>query len=372
MLQQQVVKFYQIGTDDFRAIVLSSKGTCNYVCYLNSYGSYCTCLGFHYKGYCSHLKVFTKEITKLAEVRDNMETVNTPISIKGMNSVLQGGIPKGTLLGLYGSPQSGKTTTGIWSNFDLMKETGKNLLYIDTESGIATQFLPILVKRYNKRNGTDFGIKHSKIDFKTWLGTPTDNIPYRDITDTDKEQYIRVVDVPNIYQLLLFVGRPANIDLASNKPSLKLRNENLFQFIWESPMGKLLDGQLDGGDEYLGFVLDSFTNVMKIFGSETQNFPVRDTAQSIVLSQLSELLSENFEMYGTVIVHASKPPADVSAKPKPVGGKSVGHAFKYIVQFSSPKSKDLNTSVTILPYRLPTELGDLSGSTIIINNSGVF
>ena len=372
MTQLKVLMKYQIGKDDFRGIVQSNKGNRIYTVYTNNYGQWCACDGFRYRAKCSHLRLFQNEFKPQEyEIMENY----IPTSIEGVNAVLGSGLPKGMLVGFYGTPQSAKTTTAIWSALDGIKFSGRNLLYIDTEMGIAAQFLPAILARFNKINKTDIGIKHTKINFKKWVKQPSAIVDFITISDDEKQHQVVVVDIPTIQQLLLFVGMPVDLDLSSAKPTIKLHNkaQALFPYSWNSPMARIMDDPNSDQDEFGGFVLDSFTSVMKIFGSETQNFPTRDTAQSIVLSELSALLSENYWMFGITVIHASKPPQDVNAKSRPVGGKSVGHAFKFVVQFSDPKREALNTIVTIQPYRLPTSLdGKLKAAQVTINDSGVF
>ena len=76
-------------------------------------------------------------------------------------------------------------------------------------------------------------------------------------------------------------------------------------------------------------------------------------------------------MIGISIFHASINQNDPNDIGKPVGGKSVLHSCKHVVQFSNPKKKGLNTEITISAYRLPTNIGSTNG-IITINNHGVF
>ena len=135
-------------------------------------------------------------------------------------------------------------------------------------------------------------------------------------------------------------------------------------------MARILDDP-NGEDDFVGFVLDSFTNPMKIFGVDNQAFPVRDTAQSVILNQMSQILDEYYSMIGIVLFHSSKNPTKQQDIGKPVGGKSVGHSCKHIVLFSNPEQIGSNTEVTISAYRLPTKIGKVV-KTITINDEGVF
>lgn len=371
MDSNNILDFYSIGNYDFRVIVESNNKTNTYACYQNEFGGWCSCLGFRFRAKCTHYKMFIEYLVNNAKQKELKMTTILETSIKGLNSVLQGGIPSNVLVGFYGEPKSAKTTTSAWVAMDLMDHNGANFLYIDTESGIAENFLPDLVDRYNKRFKSSIGIRTRKLDFKTWISKPTYNLPYKDEkVIKEGEFYFDVVELPNLYQLMLFLGRPSSINLSIGKPSLKYKKEcnSMYEYIWNAPFAELMGNSVQ---EFCGILLDSFTNVFKIFGSENQNYPVRDTAQSIVLAQLGEYVATHDDFFGIVIQHASKPPADQAKRAIPVGGKSVGHAFKYFVQFTDTKTEGLNTKVTISTYRLPTNLGSSTSQTVTVNNQGV-
>ena len=385
MLHQRVVDFYQFGNDDFRAIITSSSGKTVYASQITNDVQWCACLGYRFRGHCSHLEILMEVMIDNALVETQKQTIiergiNKSMedqyyyktSLENLNKVLMGGIPKGSILGFYGTPKCGKTTTAIWTLLDLMKQKQQNGLYIDTEMGMARQFLPNIIKRYNEKNGANFGINHIKLDYRSFLKDKSAIITYRQLSNTDKDLFVTVVDVADFKALSLLIGKPYTLDLESAKPQIIPFQTQLFPNVWDSPLARLLDDPQSDDEGYVGFVLDSFTNVMKIFGTDTQAFPIRDTGQSVVLNQMSQLLAEFTDMVGIVLFHASRNPAKRDDEAIPVGGKSVGHSCKTIVQFSNAKRKGLNTEITITPYRLPTDIGNLNGETITINNQGVF
>jgi len=394
-MTHRVIKFYEEtfpdGTLDFRGLILSKNGSVysqQRVIYANGgMEEWCACVGWRTRfaknreksslyGTCSHFVVFEQAIETNFKGDNLMQTHLVPTNVNAFNKVF-GGIPLGLAINLYGEPQSSKTTTSMWMGFGRMKDTGKNLLVVDVEKGIADHLLPKLLASYNKENKTDFGIKHMKIDFRKWKKQPSSIVPYKDYEVTEgfegKKVNVVVVDIANFKEMSVFVGMPHEMNFGK-RISLTPYNFELFANgdIWDSPIGRLIDDP-NSEDEYCGFIFDSLTYLMKVFGIEQQSFPPRDTAQSIIINQLNELLHNYDEMFGVVITHGSRPPADSNAVSIPVGGKAVGHGFKYAgrMHIDKAQSTDLNTVIVLEPYRLPS--GSLvAGQKIAINNKGVF
>lgn len=366
----EVLQFYQFGNDDFRALISSNNGSTVYASQMTSEVFWCACLGYRFRGKCSHQKILLQTIKERGTTKVSNESFYKT-SLESINEVLMGGIPKGSITGFYAQPQSGKSTTSAWLLLDIMNQLNGNGLYIDTEMGMARQFLPDLVARFNTKFKTDFGIKHVKINYRQFLKDKSPVLEYNVISDDEKELQIHVVDIPTFEQLSLFVGNPYQLNMDVAKPKLTPHLTSTFANIWDSPIARFLEDPNSDNEDFVGFVMDSFTNTMKVFGVDNQAFPVRDTAQSVVLNQVSQILSEYFNMIGIVIFHSSKNHTDASDIGKPVGGKSVGHSCKHIVLFSSPERKGLNTEVTISAYRLPTNVGEIA-KTITINDKGVF
>jgi len=361
--------FYQFSNDDFRAIICSKRGKHVYASQISNEGTWCACTGFRVHKSCYHLKKLNKLIIEFGEHK-NMISENYPVSVDAINKALMGGIPKGTLVGFYGKPQFGKTTTAIWSLLDIMADTKKNGVFIDTETGTGKFFIPDLLKRFNKNNGSDIGVKIIKIDYRKWLKHKSGILPYKIRFDDGKDHQIVVIDIGNLKEMFLLVGRPYNIDLDSAKPTVQSYDTDLWQNIWDIPLAQILDDP-NSETEYCGFVLDSLTNLMKPFGTANQAYPARDTAQSVLINQLAELIDYYEDMIGINILHASSPPADSKKRAIPVGGKSVGHGHKFIVQFSDAEEQGLNTIIHIRTYRLPTKQGNKTGYSLTINNNGV-
>ena len=377
---------------DFKGVVRSSKGHvyyCQKIVYsLGKQVDFCTCVGWRTRfaknretsklyGTCSHFEVFEDHILKNFNEDDIiMSKYIVDANIKALNDVW-GGLPLGIGINFFGEPKSSKTTTGAWLGFGRMKESGENLLFIDAEKGFANHVLPNLLRLYNKNNDTDFGIIHKKLDFKKWKRSPSTIMPYKDKEVVEdlrgKKINVHVISIANIKEMLTFVGTPMELVVAKK---IALHPENWLVFdngdVDESPIGRYVDDP-NGTDEFCGFVFDSLTFLIKFFGSEQQSFPSRDTAQGLIISQLGELLFNNDHMFGITITHGSISPTDVATNSKPVGGKAVGHGFKYQLRLSIDKklSKDLNTIITIDSYRIPSGKGG-TGKKIAISDKGVF
>ena len=364
----KIVDFYNFPDNDFRAIIQSDNGTHLYSCQITSKVAYCTCIGFSVHKHCYHFQKFLKYI-KTHGVNIPMTKTLAKTSIKGLNNVI-GGLPIGLPIGFYGEPRSGKSTIAVWALLDRMNETGKDGLILDAEKGLANHTIPDLVTRFNKLNKIDIGIIHKKIDFRKWLQKPSSIIPYIYVTDAQGDQNLVIVDIGNLKEMLLMVGKPHKVQTDGNKPKLTGHNFDLFPNDWDTPLARLLDDP-NGEDEFCGIVLDSLTYLMKEFGVSNQSFPVRDTAQAIILNQITQIVNNLDDMIGIVILHASRPPQDSSAEVIPVGGKAIGHGFKYSVRFAVKQREDLNTQIIIVPYRLPTKIGKTSGDLITISNKGV-
>lgn len=366
----RLVDFYNFTEYDFRAVITSNKGKYSYGCMIGPDYQYCGCAGYQYNKRCYHLKELTEIIKSNGEYIPMNEN-KYKVSINAINQILDGGLPAGTLTAIFGKSKRGKTTSSIWAMMDIMNQTGKNSIFLDSETGLATEFVPDLVKRFNKRNKTDIGIKHLKINYRKWMVNKDAIIPYNIKSDDEKEQQVVVVDVPNLQSMFLLMGRPYKIDMDSAKPKLQNFSTNLWQNIWDIPLAQLLDDP-QSEDEYCGFVVDSMTNLMSHFGSNTQALPVRHDAQIVIMNQLQQLLSEYDDMVGINIFHGSSNPQKQNEQEKYVGGKSVGHGHKTIIHFDGLRTEGLNTIVTIKAYRLPTKLGEGKSSNITINDNGVF
>jgi len=390
------------GIYDFRGIVKSSKGhvyACQSIQYPEGdYIEWCACIGWRTRynknretsklyGTCSHFETF-RQYMEQNFGENNMPSNIAKTNIQAINEIW-GGLPLGILINSFGIPGSGKTTGDLWMGLGRMQDTKKNFLVIDAEKGFADHVLQDtydekgnLIRKgwlsiYNEMNGTDFGVVHKKLDFKTWKRSPSTIMPYKEMKVQDKFKgkslNVHVISIANIKQMLTLIGTPCDIEVGS-KFKLIPSNWNVFDGgdILESPLCRYIDDP-NGEDEFCGFMVDSLTYLVKFFGTEQQSFPTRDTAQSLIINQLGELLFEYDDMFGIVITHGSKSPADIYAVSRPVGGKSVGHGFKYAKRHTKDvkASKDLNTIVKVDSYRMPSGKGG-TGKKIAISNKGVF
>lgn len=366
----EIIDFYNFPNCDFRALIKSANGKHVYASQVSNNGSWCACVGFRVYKKCRHLKQLLQYISKHGDDIP-MEDYVRETSIKGLNSLI-GGIPIGLPVSFWGLPRTGKSTIAIWALMDLMNATNKNGLIIDAEKGVASHVLPDLISRFNDLNGTDIGVEHLTIDFRSWLRQKSSIVPYKTISRKEGKLIIKVIEIGNLQEMLLLVGKPHTYEVDTKKPKLLPYSFNLFPNSWDTPISQLMDDD-NSEEEYCGLVFDSITVLMKEFGVEGQAFPVRDTAQSIILNQITQVLSNLQNVSGIIILHSSNPIHSTTQRPIPVGGKAMGHGFKYSLQFSLARSEgDTDTSIIVVPYRLPTSLGKATGELITINNKGVF
>ncbi|KKL99151.1 hypothetical protein LCGC14_1817260, partial [marine sediment metagenome] len=82
---------------------------------------------------------------------------------------------------------------------------------------------------------------HKKIDFRKWLQKPSSIIPYIYVTDAQGDQNLVIVDIGNLKEMLLMVGKPHKVQTDGNKPKLTGHNFDLFPNDWDTPLARLLD-----------------------------------------------------------------------------------------------------------------------------------
>ena len=371
MADCSIIDFYNLPDFDYRAIIESTDKTTLYSSQVSPLGHWCSCVGYNFTKNCKHLGILYQEIEKQGKVIKMLNT-NIPTSIKALNQILGDGIPQGILTWFYGKPQSAKTTSAIWTGLDAMKETKQNVLFVDMETGAARHVIPKLIKRYNKKFDTDFGIKYYKLEYRKWIATKSGVVPIRTLYDDKKEIQMVVLDISGVEEALLTVGKPMSIVDSGTRITLqrKAGTEELFKFIWDTPIAQIVANS-QTGERFAGFIFDSLSVVSKDFGNNNQNYPSRDTAQSFIINQLAYLLSEYYDMFGIMIAHASYKPQAQDEGTTILGGKSVGHGGKYILEFSRMEERGNATIISVTPFRLPAELGDMSGKMFQINDNGV-
>ena len=222
-------------------------------------------------------------------------------------SDLIGEINHEAIIACFGSSQVGKTTLWLEMLYDMSDQTGKPALAYDCEGGMkefVAQWHDIFKNQYPKAR-VDVRVKR---DYKAIL-----------------KDHGRLCKVK-------YSGGKAKSEEAkkntSGKTSLIVVEE-----ADESPMSILVKKE-----KYCAIMYDSITMPMKVFGSEQQNFPARNYAQTLWFSEMLNLIDE----HGVVVIanhHASKNPADVYAVEEMAGGSAVQYFCKVILHMKKWRAK---------------------------------
>lgn len=264
-----------------------------------------------------------------------MKSLYVKSSLNGFNDLI-GGLPVGSMVGLYGPAQAGKTICTIQMGFDVLRERGGNGIIIDTEGSKPTYaewFEPL-----NKRFGTDIEILEVKM-IKKELKNSTKII--LEPEKQTKKQALFVLDMRDLQDILVALGRGCNFDVSgTGKVSLKIDEPTWIDNINETPIGSFIQKY---ACTYMAFDSVSYPIVMR-FGPNQENFPARSQATGYVMSQL-QLLANVFNLVQFGVMHESLNEADPYSRPIPVGGKSINYSYKYIVYMTrDPKGQHLPPS----------------------------
>ena len=256
--------------------------------------------------------------------------------IEGINTLI-GGLPVGSMLGLYGMAEAGKTTLAFHMIYDRLIENNKNpsnALIFDTEGSEYTYIE--WLERLNERHGVDVGLK--------WLHYNPDTLKISETSDNKEHHcYIYVLDVRTLEHILAFHGRGCSISISKVRNTrsgeikggkITLKPENsLWTTLNDSPLGEIVE------EKEIGILLyDSITNPLTIFGSQEENLPARANCTSWWLTRVQEL-AEAKDLVVIGVMHETSNPQREWERPGYEGGKTIEHNFKFVVYISLGKSK---------------------------------
>lgn len=347
--KEKEVSDLKIGTKLITGTVISSSSETQYTPSVRLDGTFrcgCPYSGFHEK-LCSHIaalllkadeqaKPFIEALTK----RPKLPFTYYPANLEPFNDLI-GGLPIGSALGIYGPFTSGKTILTLQLAFSV----NGNALFIDTEgSGYSYHYwTQRLGELYNRPTVVEC------VQTKLEEENKKVKLSIQDISDSDEGTFY-VMDVRGLDKILALHGRPVKIQLKGEKFSLSPR-EHWYSDIWDIPLAAFIQKH---NIKYL--VYDSISQPLAGLISERHNFPVRNNACNLWLTQAERLA----EFYNLIVIgthHETKDPTVPFSLPKALGGGAVGYNFKFQVYLGlltqSPKESRRVLKINRHPYKPP-------------------
>lgn len=297
---------------------------------------------------CSHLYALLNSNEQYINkyiIGDKMRPRFAKTKLRAIRRLIKG-IPVGSPLGMYGSPEAGKTTLAIQLMFELLskRKTHKNGIIIDTEGSSFTisEWLDVFNERYDLGAEVVFvtfdvvekavGRGYSK-KIEMIYDPPKFNSPS-----------IFVFDVRNVEDLLTLIGKSSSLSISQKGKIDLVPDSKLFKTDFKESI------LFDVIEKYniKAMCLDSISYPLQAFGMSRSNFPARAQAANWIMSAVHNI-SERLELCSFVIAHQTLDPADTYSKPEFTGGKAVLHALKFILYISAIATS--HTPKTDVPNR---------------------
>jgi hypothetical protein len=249
---------------------------------------------------------------------------------------LMGGLPYGTMMGLYGPAGTGKSIIAIQAAFETLAQRPGDALFVDTEGGYGTivEWTPILAKRY----GLDVQVVPlaSSVD-------EDEKVTVVPVVAVQKgKRHIFVADIRSIEPLSDFHGRSGRIsisevkekggELKGGKITWKKLNTGWVNDVWETPIGKWC-----AKHKICFLAYDSVTNPLEVFGSNAESFPARGDATKDLLN-VAQLMTYEMSLVTVAIMHeVVNPQSTGGQRPQQTGGSGVAYNFKIKVYVEGPR-----------------------------------
>ena len=284
-----------------KGIVLSDSGQ-EYVTSLDcdSGDTWCTCPQFVFqKAICKHILFFMDKV-EIEEMKTSKKFRNVLTGCTTVDSLLGGGIPLGTITSIFAEPGTGKTLLSAQIALSTIKETGKEIIVVETEGNREQDYLQLLFKFKDRWGLTEEEIT-SKINFQTVLG------------DYDNQA---------IVTLLKMVGYQATMERSKKGDKYTVRFDNC------KPI--LTDKELKSSSI---IIIDSLTKPIKAsIGHKTQNLPARADMIARFFDRLVQM-STKYEIGVVINHHASVNKAQLFGRDfgRIYGGDEVYYNSKYVL-----------------------------------------
>lgn len=241
---------------------------------------------------------------------------------------LMGGLPVGTMCGLAGPAEAGKTILTIQFAFETIKARGGNAFILDTEG--SGQTYTDWVDNLNAKYGISAEVVQVTINTKALKAGETLELKPDKKVDNHA---IYVLDERDLQTILKTVGRGANfINSDTGKFSVKVNPEFWDDDVRETPIGKFIAKY---NATYMA--MDSITYPFLEFGNQQENFPARAQATAWLMGTLQQL-ANRFNLVQFGVMHHTVNEQDSFARPKVKGGQSVHYSYKFIMYMNREQS----------------------------------
>lgn len=281
--------------------------------------------------------------------------------IDGFDQLLQGGLPSGGLVEIFGEKAVGKSILCLQVAFS--SALNRNVLIIDTELGYERNLIPYWLKPFSERFGSKvtvqkvsverrfddkkrkaneavlkealrglllrFQIEASENQLSQMLGIAA---PAFKLIADKKENAIYLLEQPGLAELMQLHGIDGEI-LATDggRVEFKLRVGGVKDAEY-SPLGRFVD------EKDIGLIIyDSISAPAKSNFIGTQDLPARSSSFAFLLGQ-AQKISSRFSIPILAVNHISIHPHNPSWA-HPYGGMIIGYDFKYVFHLEKEPSE---------------------------------
>lgn len=336
---------FRVGTFKLTGLVLSSSKDYLYNPWVAKDGTfYCDCEGFESaETICSHIMALLRKaefegfdinpwIKGLRGENIISDDMIYETSLEGYNKLF-GGLRGGRHIScLCAEPEIGKSYLSAQFTVDMAIKHNLSSLIVDTEGGIAPEWIELIAKRFDAEIPVKF------INWRVRVEGGDNPAPKYDYADFKVKEYaskdptVYIYDARHIIQVLPFFGRPLSFKIKSGV--IEPIEAGGMKPIWDSPIGQLVEACNIGyvANDSLSMPLENF------FTGGQINYRTRGKATQVWLGRAQDLIDE-YKVVFMNIVHAVVDHTNKWSDPAPVGGKAVLHNNKYIAMLRRYQNK---------------------------------